>query len=252
MTGVKLEKIFDIDMYLFIEKGLRGGIYYNAKRYAKANNKYIKDYDPTKPSKYISYLDVNNLYGWAMSNFLLYGGFKWLKNVDNIDANSISKKSSIEYILQVDLKYPEELHVLHNDYPLAPEKRVIPYDMLWNFCKKIADKYGIKVRDVMNLVPNLGDKTNYVLHYRNLQLYLSLRMKLTKIHRVLMFKPSDWMKKYIDFSTEKRANAANGFEKYFFKFMINNVYGKTLENLRKRINVKLVNNEKDFLKYTSR
>ena len=104
----------------------------------------------------------------------------------------------------------------------------------------------------MKLIPSLGDKTNYVLHYRNLQLYLSLGMKLTKIHRVLKFKQSDWMKKYIDFNTEKRTNAANSLEKDFFKLMINSVYGKPMENLRKRINVRLVNNEKDFLKYTSR
>ena len=121
-----------------------------------------------------------------------------------------------------------------------------------DYCKKIADKYGIGVGDVKKLIPNLGDKTNYVLHYRNLQLYLSLGMKLTKIHRVLKFKQSDWMKKYIDFNTEKRTNAANSFKKDFFKLMINSVYGKTTENLRKRINVRLVNNEKDFLKYTSR
>ena len=121
-----------------------------------------------------------------------------------------------------------------------------------NYCKKIADKYEIKVGDVMILIPNLGDKTNYVLHYRNLQLYLSLGMKLTKIHRVLKFKQSDWMKKYINFNTEKRTKAANSFEKYFIKLMINSVYGKTMKNLRKRINVRLVNNEKDFLKYTSR
>ena len=118
--------------------------------------------------------------------------------------------------------------------------------------KKIANKYGIKVGDVMKLIPNLSDKTNYVLHYRNLQLYLSLRMKLIKILRVPKFKQSDQMKKYIDFNTEKRMNAANDFEKDFFKLMINSVYGKTMENLRKRINVRLVNNEKDFLKYTSR
>ena len=153
------------------------------------------------------------------------------------------------YILEVDLEYPDELHALHNDYPLALEKLAISYDMLPDYCKKLAD---IKLADVKTLISNLGNKTNCVLHYRNLQLYLSLGMKLTKIHRVLKFKQSDWMKKYIDFNTEKRTNAANSFEKDFFKLMINSVYGKTMENLQKRINVRLVNYETDFSKYTSR
>ena len=96
------------------------------------------------------------------------------------------------------------------------------------------------------MIPNLGNKTNYVVYYRNIQLYLSLGMKLKKIHRVLEFKQSDWMKKYIDFNTEKRMNAANDFEKHFFKLMINSVRGKTMENLLKRINVRLVNNAEDF------
>ena len=120
------------------------------------------------------------------------------------------------------------------------------------YCKNIADEYDIKVGDVKSLVPNLGSKTKYVIHYRNLQMYLSLGMKLTKTFRGLKFKQSDWMKKYIDFNTEKRKNATNDFEKDFFKSIINSVYGKTIENLRKRINVRLVNNKKDFLKYTSR
>ena len=111
---------------------------------------------------------------------------------------------------------------------------------------------NIKVGDVKKLIPNLGNKTKYVLHYKSLQLHLFLGMKLTKIRRVLKFKQSDWMKKYIDFNTEKIKNAANDFEKEFFKLMINSVYGNTMENLRKIINVKFVNNEKDFLKYTSR
>ena len=124
--------------------------------------------------------------------------------------------------------------------------------MLSKYCKKIADKYEIKVGDVKKLISNLGNKTNYVVHYRNLQLDLSSGMKLTKIHRVLKFKQSDWTKKYIDFNTGKIINAANDFEKDFFKLMINSVYEKTMENLRKRINVRLANNEKDFSKYTSR
>ena len=92
MTGVKLEKISDIDKYLFIEKGLRGGISYIAKRYAKANNKYMNDYDPKKQSTFISYLDMNNLYGWAMSEYLPYEGLKWLKNIDEFNLMSISEK----------------------------------------------------------------------------------------------------------------------------------------------------------------
>ena len=115
--------------------------------------------------------------------------------------------------------------------------------------KNIGDKYKIKVGDVKNLIQNLGSKTNYVLHYRDLQLYLSLGMELIKIQK---FRMSDWTKKYIDFNTEKRTNAVNSFEKDFLKMMINSVYGKTKGNLRKRINVRLVNNEKDFLKCTSK
>ena len=138
-----------------------------------------------KPSTLISYLDMNNLYGWAMSEYLLYERFKWLKNVDEFDMMSISEKNPIGYLLKVELKYPDELHELHNDYPLAPEKLAVSSDMLSKYCKKIADKYVIKIGDVKKLIPNLSNKTNYVVHYRNLQLYLSLGIKLTKIHRVL-------------------------------------------------------------------
>ena len=195
---------------------------------------------------------MNNFYGWAMSKYLSYKGFKWLKNFDQFDVISINEKNPIGYLLEVDLEYPDKLHELHNDYPLAPEKHAVSSDMLSKYCKKIADKYEIKVGYVKKLIPNLGTKTNYVVHYNNLQLYLPLGMKLTKIHRVLEFKQSDWMKKYIDFNTEKRMNAANDFERYCFKLMINSVYGKPMKNLRKRVNVRLVNNEKDFSKYTSK
>ena len=154
-----------------------------------------------------------------------------VKKSDRFDVNSISKKRLIGYFLEVDLEYPGELHELHNDYPLVPQKLAVSSDMLSKYCKEIVDEYGIKVGDIKKLIPHLGNKTEYLLHYRNLQLYLSLGMKVTKIHRVLKFKQSDWMKKYIDFNTEKRKNAANDFEKDFFKKMINCVYGKTIENL---------------------
>ena len=123
-----------------------------------------KKYDPTKESKHIINLDGNNLYGWGMSRHLLYGEFKWVKNVDNFDINSINKNSLWGYILEVDLKYPDELHNLHNDYPIAAEKLEITYGMLPNYCKKFVDKYSLKVGGVEKLVSNLSKKTNYTVH----------------------------------------------------------------------------------------
>ena len=233
ITNIELEKISDIDKYLFIEKGLKGGISFIAKRYAKANNKYLNAYDPKKRSTFISYLDMNNLYGCPMSEYLPYNGFKWLKNIDQFDIMSINDKSPIGYFLEVDLDYQEELHELYNDFPLATQTLAVSSDMLSKYCKINADKFEIKVGDVKKSIPNLGNKTNYVVHYRNIQLYLSLGMKLTKIQRVLKFNQSDGMKKHIDFNAKKRMNAANDFEKDFLKLMINSVYGKTIENLRK-------------------
>ena len=160
MTDVKLEKIPDIDKYLFIEKGSRGRISCISKRYAKANNKYMSDYDSNKPSTFITYLDKNNLYGWPVSEYLPYGEFEWLENVDEFDVNSINKKSKIGYFLEVDLEYPNELHELHNDYPLAPEKLAVTNDMHSKYCNEIADEYDLKVGDVKKLIPNLKKKLN--------------------------------------------------------------------------------------------
>ena len=135
-----------------------------------------------------------------MSQYLPYSGFKWLnqKEISDFCLNSGSENSSIGYILEVDLEYPSELHDLHNDYPLAPEKLEINQNMLSKYFFNIANKYGIKIGGVNKLVPDLGNKSKYVVHYRNLQLYLSLGMKLTKVHRILKFEQSDWLKKYID------------------------------------------------------
>ena len=254
MTNIKLELITDIDMYLFIEKGMRGGVSYIANRYGKANNKYMKEYDKNTPSKYIMYLDANNLYGWAMSQYLPTGGFKWMteKQINDIDLAKYKEDSDKGIILEVDLEYPKELHKLHNDYPLAPEKIKVTNDMLSDYSKKIAEKYNISTGLVHKLIPTLGNKEKYVLHYRNLQLYISLGLKLTKIHRVLEFNQSPWLKEYIDFNTEKRKNAKNDFEKDYFKLMNNAVYGKTMENLRKRVDVRLVTDEKKLLKLTSK
>ena len=150
ITKIELDLILDIDLHLFIEKGMRSGISYIAKRHSKANNKYMECYDSGKESKYITYLDANNLYGWAMSQYLSYSGFKWLnqKEISDFCLNSISENSSIGYILEFDLKYPSELHELHNDYPLAADKLEISQNMLSKYCSNIANKYGIKIGGV--------------------------------------------------------------------------------------------------------
>ena len=141
MTGIKLEKISDIDKYLFIGKGSRGGISYIAKRYAKANNEYMNDYDSEKPSTFITCLDMNNLYSWVMSEYLPYAGFKWLKNINEFDINSINEKSDTGYFLEVHLEHPDRLHELCNDYLLAPEKLTISIDMLSKYCTKFNSKF---------------------------------------------------------------------------------------------------------------
>ena len=219
ITDVELELLSDIDMLLMIEKGIRGGVSMISNRHAKANNKYMgESFNEKDPSKYIVYLDANNLYGWAMSKPLPTHGFKWMK-VDELETWELHS-----CILEVDLEYPKNLHDLHNDYPLAPEQ--------------------IVVNKVSKLIPNLGDKKKYVLHYENLKQYLKLGLKLTHIYRGIKFKESPWLEKYISLNTKLRTKAKNEFEKNFFKLMNNSVFGKTMENIRNRVDVKLVNNKK--------
>ena len=211
MSDVRLRLINDIDMHLFIERGMRGGISYVAQRYCRANNEFVRGYDESLEKSFITYWDVNNLYGAAMLEYLPYDEFECLSDdeIDSIDFNCVSSESDVGYILEVDLKYPCELHDLHNDYPLAPEKMKVSKDMLSDYCLSIAEKYDVNVGDVAKLIPNLRDKSCYVLHYRTLQLYVSLGMVVNKIHRVLKFKQSDWLKRFVMFNTAKRMNAAN-------------------------------------------
>ena len=198
------------------------------------------------------YQDANNLYGWAMSQKLPSGNFRWIPCPEYINLNSCDENSAKGLILEVDLEYPPELHQLHNDYPLAPEKMLVKSEMLSDYCKKNLEGEKMKIGSVKKLIPNLYNKEKYVLHYRNLQLYLKLGMKLTKIHRALEFSQSNWLEKYIAFNTKKQAEAKNAFEKDFFKLMNNSVFGKTMENLRKRSNIKLVTDPQEKVKLASR
>ena len=226
ITGVELELLTDPDMLLMWERCIRGGISMISNRYGEAYNKYMEGgFNKNKPSKYIMYLDANNLYGCAMSMKLPTHGFKWLTGgeIEKLYEN-LYNLNKTPCILEVDLQYPEKLHDSHNDYPLCPE--------------------GVKCKNgVEKLIPNLRDKKKYVLHYKNLIQCLKQGMKLKRIYRGIKFVESEWMKPYIDMNTELRTKAKNNFEKDHYKLMNNSVFGKTMENIRNRVNVKLVNNE---------
>ena len=173
------------------------------------------------------------------------------KKIERINLGKYKADGKKGLILEVDLEYPQELHDLHNDYPVCPEKVKVSNDMLSGYRKKIAEKYKILIGLVSKLIPTIRDKKEYVLHYRNLQLYSDLGLLIKKVHRVLKFDQSPWLKQYIDFNTEKRKHAKNSFEKDFFKLMNNSVFGKTMENLWKRVDVRLVTDEKKLDKLTS-
>ena len=187
--------------------------------------------------------DANNLYGCGMNQLLPHSDFNFLtkKEIHELCLDCISENSPIGYILEG-----------HSDYPLAPEKLDISSNILPKYCSDIANKYGIKIGGVNKLVANLRDKVKYVFHYRNLQLYLKLGMKLIEIHRILKFKQSNWLKEYIEFNTKKRTKAKEKFSQNFFKLLVNSIYGKTCGNITKRINVKLINNSKDCLRCVSK
>ena len=185
---------------------------------------------------------------------LLYSSFKFLsdKEIKSFNLDSISENSQIGYISEAGLEYCWDLHDLHNDHFLSPEKIEVSHDRLSKYCKEIVDWYNIKVAGVKILISNLCDKVKYVVYYKNLQYYLSLGMRLLKIHRILSFKQCNWLKSYTDFNTKKIQESGDEFSKGLYKLMDNCIYGKSIENIRKRINVNLINDKKMYQKIVNK
>ena len=244
----------DPDMYTYLEAGIRGGISTITHRHARANNPLLPSYNPDLPTSYIVYLDANNLYGWTMTCPLPFKDFSWLSDeeIEKLDIETVSDTSDYGYILEVDLDYPQHLHDSHNDYPLAAEKLQVTTDMLSPYCAELKSSLAMANAKVEKLIPNLYDKKKYTVHYRNLKLYLSLGLRLKKVHRVLSFKQEPWMAPYIQFNTDMRKKATCNFEKDLFKLFNNSVFGKTMENVRKYIDIKLVCTEDKVVKLASK
>ena len=185
------------------------------------------EYKPREPTRYLQYLDANDLYGWAMFQPLPTREFRWV-DVKPDEISKLVTSSEKGYILEVDVRYPRELHDYHNDLPFMCGRMV---------------RNGVE-----KLVSNLYYKMRYVIHIRALEQALKHGLVLERIHRAIEFKQSAWMKEYVDFNTKLRTAAANDFEKDFYKLMNNAVFGKTMENIRKHRNIKLVTNREVYLK----
>ncbi|KAL4147912.1 hypothetical protein QTP88_002239 [Uroleucon formosanum] len=238
-TEVNLELLSDYDQILMFEQGIRGGLTHAVKRYAKANNIKVPEYDASKPESWIVYLDATNLYGWAMSRAMPKDGFGWynddlsVENILNL-LDEMNETSEVGWSLEVDVEYPQSLHDDHNDLPYLAERITPP---------------GSKIK---KLVANLQYKNNYIVHYMALKQALKAGLILKKVHRVLKFNQSPWLAKYIKLNTNMRKNAENDFEKDFYKLMNNAVFGKTMENVRNRMDMKLVSDEKKCAKLINR
>ena len=226
ISKVKLELLSDSDKLIFFEGGIRGGVSTIFCRRAQANNKYMEEFDDSKPSVFVPYWDANGLYAWAMSHPLPVGQFEWM--VDD----ELKKWEEIPCVLEVDVDIPEELHDKFNDFPPLPEK--------------------VKLGGVQKLVPNLWNKRKIIVHRKALKLALDLGCELVKIWRGVRFEERPWLKEFIDINVKLRQQAKNAFEKNFFKLMNNAVFGKTMENLRKRQTIELVCDEKKFLKLVAK
>jgi len=252
-TKKEIELMTDVDMYQMVDSGIRGGMSTVITRYAKANNKYMNDYNPNEKESFITYLDANNLYGWSMSEKLPLKDYKWNTEEWNQDkVMNIDINGDTGYIFDCDLEYPEHLHDKHQDYPLAPENLEIQYEMLSDYNKECLDLFGQKFTKSNKLCATVKNKTNYVVHIKNLQFYLSQGLLLTKVHRVIQFHQEAWLKPYIEFNSNKRKVSKNDFEKEFYKLMNNSIFGKTMEDVLNRKNYRLINCDKKLLKCTKK
>ena len=253
-TGIELELLTDKDMLDMFKDGIRGGFSgVLGKRFVEANNKYIKEGEIKNPN-YLWYTDANNLYGCGMSEKLPYKNFKWeeISESNNIDDYLNKCNDDIGMVFKVDLEYDDETKFKLRKFPPMPLSRKIEEKEISDYSRDFLKDNNIKLGNVEKLILDLYDKKEYIVHYDILKYYISLGIKVTKIHSIISFNHKAWLKPYIDFNTEMRTKADNDFEKDFWKLMNNSFYGKTMENISNRCMVELTNKPEDLRRLASR
>ena len=251
ITKAKIELFTDINMVLMTEKGIRGGLTQVIKKRGVANNKYLPNYDSSKKSTYLQYLDANNLYGYAMNKKLPLNGYKWadIKIFTDDFIKNYGDNGDKGNLLEVDIEYPKELHSGHEDLPFLPERKSKLHKEYEYKVSNDIKKTHRKVYKTFNfthdpqnkLIATTQDKNNkYVINISTLKQALNHGLRLQKVHRVIEFNQSNWLKPYIDKNTELRKQAKTDFEKDFYKLINNSVFGKMMENVRKRRQIKLI------------
>ena len=226
-TRVKLGLLQDIDMLLFFERGIRGGINgVGEPRHFTANNAHLDNdnFDQRQKTTFGAFYEVTSLYAGTMQKMIPLENYRWNTEITIEQILQTSENSSVGYFVEVDLKYPQYLHDLHNGLPLAPEKLIIRSSWLSPFAKS----FGIKPNKTRKLVEKLLDKKNYVCHYENLKFYVKHGLVVGKLHRVCEFEQSKWLVVYIEKNTVMRKQTKKDFEKNFYKLMSNARFGKTM------------------------
>ena len=249
-TGIELELLTEQDMLLMIMEGIRGGLSCIMKRYVEENNKYMKNYDPTKESSYLVPVDANNLYGDAISFKLHCKAFKWCSTEEIRYLEEQLREipdDNIGYTLKVSLNYPKELHYKHNYYPFFPIHKNIKNEDLSPYQKKLR-----KITKSRKLVTSLENKERLICDYRTLKQAIQHGLKLNKIECVIKYEQKDWLNPYIDLNTKLRQDGTSGFVKDFFKLMNNLVYGKTIDNVLTRQDIKFCCKRKKALRYVKK
>ena len=243
-SDIELELVTDIDKYDMFEKGIRGGVSMISQRYAKANDPRMGDeYNPNKPIKTLLYIDANSLYPTGMCLPLRIDKFEWIDNLDECNVIEIADDAEYGCVLEVDGETPTEKHDLFSDYPLTPEKMCVKRSMLSPF----QQEHFPMGKSTEKLVPHLGKVEKYVILYRLLKSLIKLGFKVTKIHRGIFFRQGPWLKSFMELNIERRREAALSGDRARVgttKMVMNTVFGKTMENVRKHVNIELLTSRK--------